>query len=318
MTERVGKALALALTTFALGLGEVSFATNLLPNYGFNRDISGWTTRDGSKMSLVWSGLDAEGSTGSGSLEAMNRSPDDFLDNFIEIARFCIPVSAGETYHAGANFYLPGGQSQGAYFLVGLNFEPDAFCNAPGANFQNGVLIHPAANTWQHVDTQPFTAPAGAVAAEVLFSFQKVGAGGSVIAYLDDAVFEAIGSTTSCFTSTGYTSSGDGALLCLGSRFTVTATWNTATGSGGGAPVQLSSDTGYFWFFSPANLEAVAKVLNGCGVNGKYWVFAGGLTNVGVHLTVTDRATGRSKSYQNPSGHAFQPIQDTAALAACP
>jgi hypothetical protein len=29
-------------------------------------------------------------------------------------------------------------------------------------------------------------------------------------------------------------------------------------------------------------------MIDGCGLNGHYWVFAGGLTNVKVVLTVTD------------------------------
>ena len=44
----------------------------------------------------------------------------------------------------------------------------------------------------------------------------------------------------------------------------------------------------------------VIKVLHGCGVNGSYWVFAGGLTNVRTALTVTDTATGKSRTYVNP------------------
>jgi hypothetical protein len=62
----------------------------------------------------------------------------------------------------------------------------------------------------------------------------------------------------------------------------------------------------------------VVKVLNACAVNNRYWIFAGGLTNVEVHLIVTDTQTGIQKSYTNPLNTAFQPIQDTNALAVCP
>jgi hypothetical protein len=103
--------------------------------------------------------------------------------------------------------------------------------------------------------------------------------------------------------------------LCLsGGRFKVEASWATAKDSGAGQAVALSGDTGYFSFFNPGNVEAVVKVLDGCGVNGRFWVFAGGLTNVQVVITVTDTASGQLKTYQNPQGHPFQPIQDTAAL----
>jgi hypothetical protein len=65
-------------------------------------------------------------------------------------------------------------------------------------------------------------------------------------------------------------------------------------------------------------VEAVVKVLNACTFNQKFWVFAGGLTNVQVTLTVTDTKTGTVRIYNNPQGAAFQPIQDTSAFATCP
>ncbi len=112
----------------------------------------------------------------------------------------------------------------------------------------------------------------------------------------------------------------DDSALCLGNdRFRVTATFDSgASGSGNAHAVSITRDTGSLWFFSASNVEAVVKVLNGCGVNGRFWVFAGGLTNVKVDLTITDMANGTSKVYHNPQGTAFQPIQDTSAFATCP
>ena len=62
----------------------------------------------------------------------------------------------------------------------------------------------------------------------------------------------------------------------------------------------------------------VVKVLNGCTFNQRYWVFAGGLTNVQVTMTVTDMTNATVKTYTNPLNTAFQPIQDTAAFQTCP
>jgi hypothetical protein len=42
------------------------------------------------------------------------------------------------------------------------------------------------------------------------------------------------------------------------------------------------------------------------------------LTNVNVVLTVRDTKNGAVKTYTNPQGVAFQPVQDTAAFATCP
>ncbi|MFN2633864.1 MAG: hypothetical protein ABR610_10645 [Thermoanaerobaculia bacterium] len=123
--------------------------------------------------------------------------------------------------------------------------------------------------------------------------------------------------------SAGFLGSGpctpDANSLCLNSgRFKVTATWQSATASGTGTAIPGSSDTGQFWFFSSQNVEMVVKVLNGCGFNQRYWVFAGGLTNVAVTTTVTDILNGTVKVYTNPLNAAFQPIQDTAAFSTCP
>ncbi len=81
--------------------------------------------------------------------------------------------------------------------------------------------------------------------------------------------------------------------------------------------VGLTGDTGYFWFFGSNNVELVVKVLDACGLSQKYWVFAGGLTNVNVVITVRDTRTGVVKTYTNPINTAFMPIQDTGAFATC-
>ena len=102
-------------------------------------------------------------------------------------------------------------------------------------------------------------------------------------------------------------------------RFKVEAEWANFEGSGGHARAeQLTDDTGYLWFFNPANVEVVVKVLDGCGFNDRFWVFAGGLTNVEVELRVEDTETGQVNVYANELGRPFQPIQDLEAFAACP
>jgi hypothetical protein len=110
--------------------------------------------------------------------------------------------------------------------------------------------------------------------------------------------------------------------LCLnGGRFRVQATFATPQGQAGNATaVSQTSDTGTFWFFTPSNIEVIVKVLNACSFAGapRYWVFAGGLTNVAVAMTVTDTATGVTHTYTNPQGTPFAPIQDTSAFSTCP
>jgi hypothetical protein len=108
--------------------------------------------------------------------------------------------------------------------------------------------------------------------------------------------------------------------MCLSdNRFAVSANWQTSDGnSGAGQATKLTAETGYFTFFSATNVEAIIKVLNACGLNSRIWVFAAGLTNVRVDLTVRDTKTGTVKVYTNPLNTAFAPIQDTNAFATCP
>jgi hypothetical protein len=110
----------------------------------------------------------------------------------------------------------------------------------------------------------------------------------------------------------------DTTTMCLNNgRFRARATYTANNQSGSAGAVRLTGDTGFFWFFNNANVEAVVKVLNGCGLNNRWWVFASGLTDVQVRLTITDTQTGTTKEYTTPGGGAFQPIQDTNAFATC-
>lgn len=108
-----------------------------------------------------------------------------------------------------------------------------------------------------------------------------------------------------------------GSTLCL-NRFRINVTWKTKAGqTGSGQAVQLTPDTGYFWFFNKENVELTIKALNGCAVNNHYWIFVSGLTNVEVTLTVTDVLRGVTKTYTSPEGKTFETKLDTNAFAVC-
>jgi len=110
-----------------------------------------------------------------------------------------------------------------------------------------------------------------------------------------------------------------GSTLCLNNgRFKVTATWQSGGTTAPAQGVTLTGESGYFWFFDPGNVEVTIKVLNACSANSRYWVFASGMTNVRVDLTVTDTRTGATKTYNNPQGRVFRSILDTGAFATCP
>ena len=112
----------------------------------------------------------------------------------------------------------------------------------------------------------------------------------------------------------------DGPLaLCLSDRFQATARWEDFNGNEDAAVASaLSSDSGTFYFFGPANVELLVKVIDGCDFNNRHWVFASGLTNLGVELTVEDTWTGATVTYTNTPGDDFAPILDNQAFATCP
>jgi len=111
----------------------------------------------------------------------------------------------------------------------------------------------------------------------------------------------------------------DETTLCLnGGRFKAQAQWMSPDGIRAAAQaVRVTGETGYFTFSDPDSAEVFLKVVDGCGVNDRTWVFAGGLTNLGVVLTITDTATGVVRSYSNPPNTPFAPLQDIAAFLTC-
>ena len=109
--------------------------------------------------------------------------------------------------------------------------------------------------------------------------------------------------------------------LCLNrGRFRVEVDWRDFAGNAGSATVVpfASDDSGLFWFFAADNWEMLVKVLDGCGSNGRYWVFSAATTNVGYTLRVTDTTNGRVQWYQNPLGTAAPATTDTTAFDSCP
>src|SRR4029079_18931846 len=91
-------------------------------------------------------------------------------------------------------------------------------------------------------------------------------------------------------------------VICLRSgRFRVEVTDKTKTGAPNtGHGVKLTADTGYFWYAAAANVESVVKVIDACALNGNYWVFAAGLTNVLFSVTVTDSSNGHFVNFVTP------------------
>jgi hypothetical protein len=104
-----------------------------------------------------------------------------------------------------------------------------------------------------------------------------------------------------------------------GGRFRVDATWADYDGGSGVAQAQpFTDDTGYFWFFSPTNVEVTIKVIDGCAANGHFWIYASGLTDVEVALAVTDLERDELFEITNELGHPFDLVRDIGAFSGCP
>jgi hypothetical protein len=94
----------------------------------------------------------------------------------------------------------------------------------------------------------------------------------------------------------------------LGNRFQVRVKQGTTYRQ----VVPVTSQTAFFWFYSPDNTEIFVKALDGTPLNGKYWVFFGSMTDQAYTIEVTDTTTGLLKSYTSPG--PFCGNADTSAF----
>ena len=155
----------------------------------------------------------------------------------------------------------------------------------------------------------------GGLAPETGYRFRvralaAAGAGGSP--YSNEAIAATRGEVGPC--------AGGEHELCLSQgRFRVRAAFAGETGAGQGSPgPAVSDESGLFWFFTPGNWELALKVLDGCHVNGHYWVFFAALTHVEHTVTVTDTRSGATRVYWRLPGTPAPPVTDIQALAVCP
>jgi hypothetical protein len=298
--SRLAPALAAAVVLLA-GRAAPLPAQNLVNDPDFVTGLNGWHVIG----QVTWDGtLDAEGAPNEGSAKEVFDAP---TVSGIDTELFqCVPLTVGTTYHLGGKIYIPNGNTaEGGAFFVLVPF-PTADCSGPpppGPIVQTPEVT--AVGTWNDSSTT-FTN-----------SFAKSGelnavlapeTGGRLQANVDDVVI-APGAVT-C--------TPDPHTLCLlASRFRIAVTFETDNGNPTNAQAVPIGDSGYFWFFNAANVEAFVKMIDGCGLGGHFWFFAAGLTDVHVVMTVTDTQTGTIQVYTNPAHTAFQPVQDTSAFA-CP
>lgn len=76
-----------------------------------------------------------------------------------------------------------------------------------------------------------------------------------------------------------------------------------------------SADAALFYFFEPENWEIQVKVLDGCELNGRYWVYAAASTDVGYTLSVRDTLRGTTREYRHAAGSPAPAVTDDRAFA---
>ncbi len=177
------------------------------------------------------------------------------------------------------------------------------------------IEVKPLGGSFTHVLTVPANSTTADVpgltpATSYTFRVRSRNANG-FSAYSNEATVATLGPVTPCVA--------DANTLCLNNgRFKVQVAWKTGTGNGAGSVVTSAADSGLLWFFDVSNWELLVKVLNGCTINNRYWVFLAATTDVEYTLTVTDSQNGAVKVYFHPQGQPAQSITDTSAFATCP
>jgi hypothetical protein len=302
--------LAAAVSGATLG-ASAARGQNMLVNPDFDRDTSGWQNPNPYLPPPVFDPtLDVDGSPGSGS--AQLRAAPGSGPAICQCVNGALPSGVG--YDFGGWVFIPPGQDPAASVIFTTEYFLETGCVFPnyGANVSPELSFGVDGGAWTELrgggdSGLSLTSNSVRVCAAVI-------GGGSVtpVRLNVDHMFFAPTTAAGCepFDT----------ILCLNqSRFEVQAFYTTREGTQRVAYVHaVTPEAGYLWFFTSDILEVTVKVIDGCALNGAYWVFASGLTDLGVQLTAVDTKTGARKTYLNSPGLPFPTVQDTAAFTTCP
>lgn len=292
---------ALAAAALLVGRAPAASAQNLLINPDFDTGLGGWEVF----VTTSWDGTqDAGGPFTPGTSGSAKEVLDAGIANgsYPALAQ-CVPLVLGATYNLGGKIIISSQTAGTSAFFLFVPY-PTADCSGPPP--PGPVIQTPPVSTvgpWSD-SAATFTnsfAHSGLFSANLSPTF-----GGQVQANFDDT-----------FVEPGNLACAPDTLCLLGSRFRVTAAFDAGTGNPSNARALVFGAGGIFWFFDPASIEVMVKVIDGCALDGHFWFFAAGLTDVNVVIEVTDTLTGAKQAYTNPPHTAFRPIQDTAAFP-CP
>jgi hypothetical protein len=153
-----------------------------------------------------------------------------------------------------------------------------------------------------------------------VLAFTDAGAGGETLSAESIPVGAVMAGAALPRAAQGLCSASDPGSLCLNAAH---AFWvslsarDQRTGrKGNGLAIPNSDVFGYFSIpditQNPQNPEVFVKILDGRAVNGSFWVFYSGLTDLEYTVTVQELDTGRVRSYVKPAGSACGGFDVTA------
>ena len=110
-----------------------------------------------------------------------------------------------------------------------------------------------------------------------------------------------------------------GASLTLKGGYEVSMCYETASGQTGDAlDFGLdSSQSGLLYFFDADNVEVLIKVLDGCNINGRRWVFVAPVTDLAFNLHI-DSPDGMRWTHRNRLGQTAASASDLSFFPCAP
>jgi len=276
-----------AVPTFAL-------PPNLIVGGSFDtpEDLQKWRITS-NKAFLGWVGLDSQSRPASGSATVFGS-----LGGY---RSQCVEVTPGREYDYGARLMVTHGARKfagdGTQAYVRITFWGDSLC-------RYGVPVGEA-------QTEAVAGPTGRFVAVSAHAQTPEDARGAYLTLISvDANAPAASAAPTLFDDVFLQERGgcvpDEVTLCLaGGSLSASATYFDASGSAHQAQVvHLSTTSGYFFTDSPDDAELTIKT------DGAKSFVIGGMTNLGLRITVKDWTTGQEKRYVNESPHFLSPIVD--------
>ena len=173
------------LGAFLIIAASAGLAQNLIPGGTFDTSLEAFHHDPSPDGTSAWSSLDAAGSPTSGS--ALLTSTNATGGAPVTLLTTCVPVAAGQQYILAADVRFSAGETATGGVEFALAWTPGAVCQG----FISGnAFLTPVASRgdWIH-GSNTFTAPAGATSALVAVAVDKIEAGGTLSANVDNLAF---------------------------------------------------------------------------------------------------------------------------------